>query len=129
MPLRPNVLIVEDNYLLLDVITTVCEQHGVAVVPASSGEAALTILRQRGAEIDWLLTDINLPGLIDGWDVAEAYRAIHPQRPVIYASAADRVARNAVSRSLFLQKPFRTREIVEVARMMAQVAAPMQAAG
>jgi CheY-like chemotaxis protein len=131
MTSRPHVMIVEDNYLLLDALTAVCEQHGVGVVAASSGEAALTLLRQRGAAIDWLLTDISLPGLVDGWSVAQAYRAIHPDRPVIYASAGERRERSPVSRSLFLQKPLRTREIVEIARMMAQTTAraPMEAAG
>ena len=53
-------------------------------------EAALTMLRERGSEIDWLFTDITLPGLIDGWEVAAAYRGFHPRRPVIYASTAAR---------------------------------------
>jgi CheY-like chemotaxis protein len=123
-------MIVEDNYLLLSALTAVCEQHGVGVVAASSGEAALTILRQRGAAIDWLLTDIHLPGLVDGWSVAQAYRAIHPGRPVIYASASEPRERSPVPRSLYLRKPLRTREIVEIARMMAgtRAQAPLQAA-
>ncbi len=39
---RPTVLVVEDNYLLLEMLTHLCEQEGIAVLAASSGEAALT---------------------------------------------------------------------------------------
>lgn len=128
---NPQVLIVEDNYVLLDVLTTVCEQNGLSVVAASSGEDALTILRQRGDAIECLLTDINLPGLIDGWTVADAYRALQPDRLVVYASAAEPVERNAVAGSFFLRKPFQAQEIAALARIMAEAAepVPMRAAG
>lgn len=114
----PSVLIVEDNYLLLEMLGSLCEQQGIRVLAASSGEAALTMLRERGTEIDWLFTDITLPGLIDGWDVAAAYRGFHPHRPVIYASTTARIERRSVPGSIFVHKPFQIREIIALARMM-----------
>ena len=127
----PSVLIVEDNYLLLEMLTSLCEQQGIRVLSASSGEAALTMLRQRGGEIDWLFTDISLPGLIDGWEVAAAYRERHPQRPIIYASTAARIERRTVPGSIFVHKPFQVREIVGLARMMNEATRgqPLKAAG
>ncbi|GJE55178.1 MULTISPECIES: response regulator [Methylobacterium] len=119
MAAAPSVLIVEDNYLLLDMLTSLCEQQGIIVLAASSGEAALTMLRQRADEIDWLFTDISLPGLIDGWEVASAYRERHPRRPVIYASTVAQIERRTVSGSIFVHKPFQVREIISLARMMA----------
>lgn len=128
-----QVLVVEDNYLLLEMLTGVCEREGAQVVAASSGEAALAVIRQRGAQIDWLLTDINLPGLIDGWTVADAYRTVNPDRPVIYASTAERIDHLSLPRSLFLRKPFRMHDVVAIARMMmgadAGIPAPLRAAG
>ncbi len=119
MDRKPVLLIVEDNYILLEMLTNLCEREGITVVSASSGEDAMTFLREHGGEVDWLFTDINLPGLIDGWMVAEAYSALNPGRPVIYASASRRPERASVESSLFLRKPFRVAEIVELARMMA----------
>lgn len=113
-----RVLVVEDNYLLLDILTTVCEREGIEVVAASSGEAALALIRERGHAIQWLLTDINLPGLIDGWTVADAFRSINPGRPVIYASTDSQVDRRAVPHSIFLRKPFRMHDVVAIARTM-----------
>ncbi|GJD49506.1 Regulator of RpoS [Methylobacterium crusticola] len=115
-----SVLIVEDNYLLLEVLVTLCEQEGLRTHTVSSGEAALTLLRQRGPEIDWLFTDIRLPGLIDGWAVAEAYRLVHPHRPVIYSSTTVNLRRQRVPGSIFVQKPFVIADVVGLARMMAR---------
>ncbi|MFD1302147.1 response regulator [Methylobacterium marchantiae] len=115
----PKVLIVEDNYLLLDMLTTQCERAGLAVVAASSGEAALTLLRTHGRDLDWLLTDIHLPGMIDGWMVADVFRELRPDRPVIYASTNAHFERRPLRGSLAVRKPFQVREIVALARMMA----------
>ncbi|BAU93972.1 reponse regulator [Methylorubrum populi] len=114
-----TVLIVEDNFLLLEMLTRLCEREGMRVLAASSGEAALTVLRDGGESIDWLFTDIVLPGLIDGWTVAGAYRERHPQRPIVYASTAAQVEGRTVPGSIYLRKPFEAREIQELASVMA----------
>ncbi|MDP4021644.1 response regulator [Methylobacterium sp. NEAU 140] len=131
MPRAQCVLIVEDSYLLLEIIASLCETQGIRVIEASTGEAALTILRERGDEIDWLFTDINLPGLIDGWTVATAYRAMHPDRPVVYTSADAGRRGRGVPGSLFLRKPFQVREVNQTVRLMVQglADAPVRAAG
>lgn len=119
MPSAPTVLIVEDNYLLLETLTRLCEREGMRVLAASSGEAALTMLRNGGETIDWLFTDIRLPGLIDGWTVAATYRERHPRRPVIYASTAAQIESLTVPDSIYVRKPFQAREILELAGLMA----------
>lgn len=119
MDRKPVVLVVEDNYILLEMLTILCEREGVKVVATSSGEDALTFLRANAGSVDWLFTDINLPGLIDGWTVAEAYRALNPGRPAIYASATNRSERTSVPGSIFLQKPLKVADMVELVRLMA----------
>lgn len=131
--MRPaqSVLIVEDSYLLLEIIATLCATQGTRVIEASSGEAALTLLRDQGSAINWLFTDINLPGLIDGWSVAEAFRAMHPDRPVVYTSTAAGRHPRAVPGSLYLRKPFQIRDVNRIVRMMVEGATdqPLRAAG
>ncbi|QEE41458.1 MULTISPECIES: response regulator [unclassified Methylobacterium] len=124
------VLIVEDSYLLLEIIASLCETQGIRVIEASTGEAALTLLRARGHEIDWLFTDIHLPGLIDGWTVAHAFRALHADRPVVYTST-DASGGRGVAGSLFLRKPFQVEAVNRLVRMMGDGLsdAPLCAAG
>lgn len=119
-----SVLIVEDSYLLLEIVASLCEARGIRVLEASTGEAALTLLRRRGSEIDSLLTDIHLPGLIDGWTVAGAFRMIKPEGPVVYTSADTMSPRHGVPGSLFLRKPFQIREVDAAVRAMAAGFAP-----
>jgi CheY-like chemotaxis protein len=116
--LGSSVLVVDDDFVLLEIVTTVFGRAGLTVHSASSGEAALTLLREKGREFGWLMTDINLPGLVDGWSVAEAYRASYPDRPIIYLSAGACDERLASSGSLFVQKPLRIEEVARLAKMM-----------
>ena len=128
---RPtSVLVVEDDYISLEIITALFEHAGLKVHAASSGEAALTILRDRGATIDWLFTDVRLPGILDGWVVADEYRLRHPFRPVIYASSARHRPQRAVEGSVFVEKPFSPAQILNLAQMMAdELTAQSGAAG
>ena len=114
----PSVLLVEDSYLLLEIVASLCAEQGIRVIEASSGEAALTVLRAQGGGIDWLFTDIRLPGLIDGWSVAEAFRSLHPDRPVVYTSTAPALPPRAVRASLYLRKPFQIRDIQHLVQRM-----------
>ena len=78
--MRPTVLMVEDEMLLGNVVADELEEAGYRVLSAMTGEEALALLE--GAEpIDLLFTDIRLPGLIDGWHLAEAARRLRPDSP------------------------------------------------
>ncbi|WP_407529226.1 response regulator [Methylobacterium oryzisoli] len=117
-PDQTTLLLVEDNYLLLEMLVALFDQEGVRTLTASSGEAALTLLRERGTAIGWLFTDIRLPGLIDGWTVAEVYRSLHPDRPVIYSTTSATADQRRAQGGIVLQKPFVLADVVELALMM-----------
>ena len=104
--MRPTVLMVEDEMLLGNVVADELEEAGYRVLSAMTGEEALALLE--GAEpIDLLFTDIRLPGLIDGWHLAEAARRLRPDLPVIYASGYTVQQPREVPGSVFLTKPYR----------------------
>jgi hypothetical protein len=62
----------EDDKLLRNVTVDGLEDEGFEVIEAATGEEALDRCRERIA--DTLLTDIMLPGKINGWDIAEHCR-------------------------------------------------------
>ena len=111
--LTVTVLFVEDEPELRDVIAFELEHAGFRVLTAGTGEEALEILRDRPGGIDWLFTDIRLPGLIDGWRVADEFRFTYPLRPVVFATGAIRERPRDMIDSLFLRKPYRACEVVE----------------
>jgi two-component system OmpR family response regulator len=110
---RPVVLLVEDEALLRLTVAEALHDRGFAVKEACHGEEALEILREKGADIDLLFTDIRLPGPINGWHVAFAFRFIHPLRPVIYATGWSQDLPPPVAGSLFLRKPYDLEQILE----------------
>jgi CheY-like chemotaxis protein len=97
-------LVVEDEWLLrLDLVEELT-RAGWRVLEAVTGEEALALL-EKMERLDFLVTDIRLPGPVDGWQVAQSARARHPGLPVIYVSAnpVDQVRK--VPGGIFLGKP------------------------
>ncbi|WP_375409560.1 response regulator [uncultured Methylobacterium sp.] len=118
----PRVLMVEDESLLLEVITADLEDAGFEVTPAASAEIAMDLLKE-GLGVDLLFTDIRLPGAMDGWQLAEAARALRPGLPVIYATGFTTTPPRLIEGSLFFTKPYRASAVIRAIRTLAPGAA------
>ncbi len=84
---RSRVLLVEDEFLLCDMLAEVLAEHGFEVHAVANAKDALRHLTC-GSPCDILLTDINLPGSIDGAALARLARELRPNLPVVYASGS-----------------------------------------
>ena len=109
---KPRILMVEDVSLLLEVITADLEDAGFAVFQAATAEIALNILKVE-ASVDILFTDIRLPGLMDGWQLAEAARTLRPDLPVIYATGFSQTPPRLIEGSVFFTKPYRAATLIK----------------
>jgi CheY-like chemotaxis protein len=107
-----TILIVEDEAVVRDVLVTELEEVGYKVIAVDSGEEALSILQNDKQQIDWLFTDIRLPGVVDGWRVADEFRLSHPLRPVVYATGHMPEEPRQLHGSFFFRKPYRASQIV-----------------
>ena len=104
----PTVLVVEDDDLVQILVEETLSDGGFDTVIAASGEEALTLLQGHNGKYRALVTDINLQGKMDGWEVAQRAREIEPDFPVVYmsgAAAADWTSKG-VPNSIMLEKPF-----------------------
>ncbi|GJE17496.1 response regulator [Methylobacterium marchantiae] len=108
---KPRVLIVEDEVMLLEVITAHLEEAGYDVDQALNAEVALDILKS-GRKVDVLFTDIRLPGAMDGWQLAEAAREIRRKLPVIYATGFSHTPPRLAEGAVFFSKPYRAAAII-----------------
>jgi DNA-binding response OmpR family regulator len=115
----PIILLVEDEHLVRWQIGDEFYNAGWHVLQASTGEQALSFLHA-SQDIDLLITDIQLGGVLNGWDIAEAFRATRPDLPVIYASSNPVVASRIVPASVFLTKPFGMNELMETCRELVE---------
>ena len=105
------VLVVEDeNFVRLD-IASYLEDAGYAVIEAGSGEAAVALCNA-GTAIGIIITDINFGGSVSGWDVAEHFRTVLPNMPVLYTSGEAVEKRRCVSGSAVVAKPYDNRDIL-----------------
>ncbi len=107
----PVALIAEDEDLLAEVVEWALEDAGYSVIRAADGEKALARLG-RSTHIDLLVTDIRMPGLYDGWTLAEKVRDQLPDVPVVYISGFNAVTPRKVPNSVFLAKPFRPEQLI-----------------
>jgi CheY-like chemotaxis protein len=77
----PIILVVEDDQLIQSLVEDTLSDGGFDTVVAASGEEALTLLQGHKGKYRALVTDINLPGKINGWEVAQHAREIEPEFP------------------------------------------------
>ncbi|WP_293853997.1 response regulator [uncultured Alsobacter sp.] len=109
-----RILVVEDEPLLLDTVVAELEDRAFAVAGASGGPEAFGLLAERS--FDALLTDIRLPGGIDGWTIAAQARERFPDIAIVYMSGYAPDPGRAVPPGVLLQKPFAIDALVNALR-------------
>ena len=117
---RSRVLLVEDEFLLADMLAEALAEHGFEVKAVANAKDALRHLTC-GSPCDILLTDINLPGGIDGTKLARLARELRPNLPVVYASGSYNTLDEleAVAGAIFIAKPYDPDKLCEMLSEMA----------
>ena len=82
---RPVILLVEDEALTIMDLGDVLEGGGYDTVQCASAERALGILESR-PDIQGLITDVELSGKTNGFELANAVAAARPQLPIVIVS-------------------------------------------
>ena len=108
----PLAMVVEDEDMLAEIMSWALEDAGYRVIHASTGEAALAELDGLRTKLDLLVTDIRMPGQVDGWTLAERVRDRLPAVGVVYVSGYNPMTPRNVANSVFLQKPFRPEQLL-----------------
>lgn len=111
---QPVILVIEDDPPIQLVVEDALVDGGFEPAIAPSGEEAVTLLRGNKGKYRALVTDINLVGRIDGWEVARLARQIDPAFPILYITGAhaDRWPSRGVPNSVLLTKPFAPGQLV-----------------
>lgn len=92
-----SVLVVEDNAEVAQALVPLLEALGCRADRVDSAAAALEWLAARPQPPDLVLTDVLMPGEMDGIELAQSLRASHPRLPVLlmtgYAERIDSIHR------------------------------------
>jgi CheY-like chemotaxis protein len=86
-PRHAAVLVVEDEIMVRLMIADDLRDAGFTVIEAASADEALTVLRS-STPVDLVLTDIRMPGSLDGLALAATVRATWPDLKIIVASGS-----------------------------------------
>ena len=106
-----TVLLVEDNPEVANASAGLLEELGYAVRWASDVDMALSEIAAHG--IDLVLSDIVMPGKMDGLALARVLKQKHPGLPILLASGYSEAARNAAAEFPILRKPYQIHELNE----------------
>nr|WP_313513415.1 ATP-binding protein [Pseudomonas sp.] len=90
-----TILVIDDEPILRMLIVEILQDQGYNVLQAPDGPAGLGVI-QTGTPIDLLITDVGLPGGLNGRQVADAARQLRPGLKVLFITG---YAENAVIRS------------------------------
>ena len=108
-----NILIVDDEEVLQDVLTSLIRRAGHSTISARTGEEALELLGRE--EIDLVLLDLMLPGM-SGLQVLQEVRRRDPEQVVVVITAYSSIesAVDAMREGAFhyIPKPFKNEEVL-----------------
>ncbi|QWT20413.1 response regulator [Bacillus sp. NP157] len=112
-PACAPILLVEDDQNVLDITSFVLESAGYAVLTAMSADEALATLSHH-PEVGLVLTDVNMPGRLDGIDlVRELHNAGNPVRCVVVSGDALHACDRLGDLAPFLAKPYDRRSLLQ----------------
>ncbi len=116
---KPRVLVVEDEFLIRLTLVEALGDEGFDVLEAETGDAALPII-EADPEIRVLLTDIQLPGTLNGTKLAQRARVARPSLPVLFMTGRPDPTAEAAASPLdrFIAKPYTLADICAAVRAL-----------
>jgi CheY-like chemotaxis protein len=116
-----TVLVVEDEVSVRLILTEELGDNGYNVIEASDGPSALRVL-QSDARIDLLITDLGLPGGLNGRQIADAARDVRPSLRILFITGFAEnasIANGHLDSSMeVITKPFVTAALLRKVRQL-----------
>ncbi len=114
-----TVLVVDDEEAVRHTAVQMINYFGFQTRQAESGQRALDILGETGAQFELVLLDLTMPGM-DGFATFTAIRQLRPDQPIVVFSgySAQDAKQRFAGQNLngFLQKPFSVDSLREILR-------------
>jgi CheY-like chemotaxis protein len=110
-PRGETILVVEDEVLVRIALAETLRDEGFSVLEAANADEALAVLAS-STPLDVVLTDVNMPGSLDGVALGRHVRATRPGLKVIVVSGRVLPEVAAEAADAFLGKPYEPASIV-----------------
>jgi DNA-binding response OmpR family regulator len=115
------ILVVEDEFLIRFLLTEILVGAGFGVCEAPNGDQAAPLIEAPPEPFSLLITDIHMPGQMDGFAVANLMRTRHPGVPIIYTTGRPDVFDSMGplrEQEVLLPKPYSPSALLNLAKQM-----------
>ena len=117
------VALVEDEPIVRDVAASELEDRGFSVVEFPSADDALSYLRQNGGAVSLVVTDVQMPGAINGLELVALLRRWWPKLKVLVTSGGPLVNPSLLPPTAsFIPKPWRAADMASRVQKMVAAA-------
>ena len=116
MTKKTRLLIVDDEPGIRKLLTFHFNFLGYETMTADNAHEAMKVLHESGP-FDLIITDIRMPGPLDGIDLAETYRKDNPNQKIVFVTGyaieekLNKILQNPLS--ICFKKPFNIRELAQ----------------
>lgn len=117
------VLVVEDEPLVRDYVSDILGQSGFEVCAAATGEEALTRVAEGG--LCAVVSDVAMPGPVDGFELARRVREESPRTGVVLVSGVPSSHVHLPGGVRFLSKPVKASTLLRLVREVADPRVPL----
>jgi two-component system, response regulator PdtaR len=106
------ILVVEDESLIRFWVAELLEENGFSVLMAADADTALILLESR-PDVDLLFTDVQMPGSLNGMELARVVHARWPNILLMLTSGRERPTRTEMPEDgRFVAKPYSAQELI-----------------
>ena len=114
------VLVVEDEPDVRRMAERILSRGGYSVLGTSNGEEAIDVCRREGRQVDLVLTDVIMPGML-GTELVERVRELRPGARIVFMSGYSHqvLAPEGLAEqdgAAFVEKPFSATELLRAVR-------------
>ena len=109
---KSAILVVEDEALIRLWVADILEENGFSVLEAKDADAALKVLESR-PDVKLLFTDVQMPGSLNGMELAREVHARWPHILLVITSGRERPTRAEIpDDGRFVAKPYSGEELL-----------------
>jgi DNA-binding response OmpR family regulator len=123
-----TLLVVEDEILIRLAICSYLRECGFRVIEAANADEALIVLQASDLKVDIVLTDVEMPGTMDGFGLAQWLRTHQPGTPIMLVGSPSKAvdaAADLCESGPMLAKPYEPQILLDrIRRTLSERKAP-----
>ncbi|MHA6573433.1 response regulator [Pseudomonas yamanorum] len=110
---QPSILVLEDDEIIRSLMVDVLEDFGAVVTSFPSADEGMIFLERTSDPVDLIVSDIQMPGLLNGYDLSKVVAHRWPSLPVVLTSGNTVMASQLGCTVRFLPKPWSTEHLLD----------------